>query len=185
MLQSVTPWKSILFKPALEYAQDNENAWFHSTQFCMIGGIMVNKKHYVAIAAFLLAALVLFAGCRHSSPAHRADKMIGHISDELDLTPVQKEMLEQFKEEMLDRRDKMQAERHLQMEVLMTEIKKDTMDKDRLMAMYEASKPKFDDAAAYVVSSMVEFHSTLTPDQRAKLIENLERLKKWHSYMHD
>ena len=146
---------------------------------------MVNKKHYVGIGVFFLAALVLFAGCRHSSPAHRADRLINHVSDELDLTPAQKEMLVQFKEEMLDRRDKMRAERHLQMEELMTEIKKDAMDKNRLMAMYEGAKPEFDDAAAFVISSMVEFHSTLTPEQRVKLIENLEKLKKWHSAMHD
>ena len=146
---------------------------------------MVNKKQMTAVAVFILAALVVFGGCRHSSPAHRADKLINHVSDELDLTPAQQEMLDQFKDEMLERHEKMQAERHLRMEELMTEIKKDAMDKDRLMAMYNASKPKFDDTAAFVISSMVDFHSTLTPEQRAKLIENLEKLKKWHTYMHD
>ncbi len=151
----------------------------------MKGGRMKKKQEVVAIVAIFLAVLVLFSGCRQDPQAHKADKLINYLADELELTPAQKEMLEEFKEEMLERRDTMRSARRLQMEEVMTEIKKDAINKDRLMEMYNETKPKIDNMAMFIISSLVDFHSTLTPEQRTKLIDKLEKLKKWHSYMQD
>ena len=146
---------------------------------------MVYNRYYLAVVAIVLAVVVVVAGCRQDPHAGRAEKMIRYLSDELDLTQAQQDMLNQFKDEMLERREEMQSARRLHMEEFMTQVQKETMDKDRLMAMVNETKPKIDDMVSHVITSMVEFHATLTPEQRAKLVEKLERMKKWHAYFHE
>jgi len=135
--------------------------------------------------ALFLAGGLFFAGCRHHSHSDKADRMIRYLTDELSLTGDQTAMLDRFKDEMIQKRVEMKADKEKHKEILKEEIRKETIDQDRLMSIYLEHKPKMDEMVSFVITSYAEFHNSLNDEQRTKLIKKLESLEKWHSYCSD
>ncbi len=141
----------------------------------------------IGAIAVCLAFGSLFVGCRHHFGSHeaRAEKTIRYLTDELILTEPQQAMLKSFKDEMLKKREDAHQCRQKNKAVIMEELKKDTVDQESLMNIYTEHKPKIDELATFVISSLAEFHETLTPEQKSTLIDKLETFDKWHSYFAD
>lgn len=128
---------------------------------------------------------VCFTGCRHSCPSDRADRMIRYVTDELKLTDAQQTLLVTIKDELAERRAEARKRRELAQPIIMEELQKDAIDQERLLNLYRESKPRMDDFAEYAVSRFAEFHASLSPEQKAILIEKIQKLKKWHTYFAD
>ncbi len=111
--------------------------------------------------------------------------MIRDLSDELDLTKAEQGKLESFKDEMLERRKEAQECHKENKAIFMDELKKDSVDQDRFLGMYNDHKPKMDEMVKFVISNFAEFHESLTAEQKTKLIKKIESLEKWHSYFAD
>ena len=148
---------------------------------------MKSRTIYYSVMTLCLAVGLFLGGCRHHSGPHdaRAEKMIRYLTDELSLTEAQQTMLMDFKDDMLKRREEARQCRQKNKGIIMEELKKDTIDQERVMSLYLEHKPKMDELAAYVVTRLAEFHATLTPEQKSILIDKLETLDKWHSYFAD
>lgn len=149
----------------------------------------VMKPRIITIGAIasLLLCVSFFAGCHHHSGSHevRAEKMIRFLTDELSLSESQQEMLVTFKDEMFKKRAEARRNRQKNKTVMMEELKKDTIDQERLLNIYIDQKPKMDETVTFIISSLAEFHASLTSEQKSILIDKLERLDKWHSYFAD
>ncbi len=143
---------------------------------------MVKKGLYISLIAVLLIGVVGFAGCRRHSPGQKAEFMVDYVSEALDLTESQRAHLDQIKDELLEKVMEMRADKKTMHAELVTQLKNEKIDKDRLKAMVNDHKSKMEELIDLGIDKLAEFHETLTLEQREKLVAKLESFKKWHGH---
>jgi Spy/CpxP family protein refolding chaperone len=146
------------------------------------GGIMVKKGLYLSLIAFMLVGIAGFTGCRRHSPGHKAEFMVDYISETLDLNENQKEHLDQIKDELLDKGIQMHADKAAMHSELVTQLRSEEINQERLKAMVTEHRVKMEEMIDLAIVKLAEFHKTLTPEQREKLVTKLESFKKWHGH---
>ena len=146
------------------------------------GGIMVKKGLYLSLIAFLLISVAGFAGCRRHSPDQKAEFMVDYVSETLDLNEGQKAYLDQIKDELLEKGVQMRADKATMHSELITQLRSEEIDQGRLKAMVTEHKVKMEELIDLGIEKLAEFHKTLTPEQREKLVAKLESFKKWHGH---
>ena len=143
---------------------------------------MLKKGLKLSLIAVLLAGIVGFAGCRRHSPQHKAEFMIDYVSETLDLNDSQKVHLDQIKDELLEKGVEMHADRAAMHSELVAQLRSEAIDQDRLKAMVAERRARMDELIDLGIVRLVEFHKTLTAEQREKLVAKLESFKKWHGH---
>ena len=145
---------------------------------------MLKKGLYLTLIAFLLISIAGFAGCRRHSPYQKAEFMVDYVSETLDLNESQKAHLDQIKDELLEKGIQMRADKgamHAELAAqLAAQLRSEEIDQDRLKAMVTDHKNKMEELIDLGIVRLAEFHKTLTPEQREKLVAKLESFKKWH-----
>ena len=136
------------------------------------------------LTAFLVGALItslgLFSGCRRSSGAHKAAFIVDYISETLDLDDSQQALLNQIKDELMAKADQMRADRASMHAELIAQLRSEEIDQARVKAMIAGHRAKMDEVIDLIVFRLAEFHKTLSPEQKEKLIAKIEAFKKWH-----
>jgi Spy/CpxP family protein refolding chaperone len=148
------------------------------TFFSLKGGLMPAKKIVITTIIAVIAATVLITGCRHRSPEERAERLTDKIASELDLNAAQKDQLNRFKNELVAKGLRMREKRDRFKNELITQIKSDTFDPAPIEALISEHKKDMDDMLALILKQMTEFHGTLTPEQKAKLVAKVERFDR-------
>jgi len=146
------------------------------------GGIMVKKGLYLSLIAFLLLSVAGFAGCRRHSPDQKAEFMVDYVSETLDLNESQKAHLDQIKEELLEKGSRMHTDKAAMHSELISQLRSEEIDQERLRAMVTEHRVKMEEMIDLAIVKLAEFHKTLTPEQREKLVSKLESFKKWHGH---
>jgi Spy/CpxP family protein refolding chaperone len=141
---------------------------------------MVRKGLYFLIISVLVSSLGLFSGCRRSSHAHKAEFMVDYISETLDLDENQQAQLNQIKDELMAKVGQMRADRASMQEELLAQLRSEEIDQARIKAMIAERRAQMDAIIDLIVVRLAEFHKTLTPEQREKLVGKIETFKKWH-----
>jgi len=141
---------------------------------------MLKKGLYLTLIAFLLISIAGFAGCRRHSPYQKAEFMVDYVSETLDLNESQKAHLDLIKEELLEKGVQMRADKATMHAELITQLRSEEIDQDRLKSMVTAHKVKMEELIDLAIVKLAEFHKTLSPEQREKLVAKLESFKKWH-----
>ena len=141
---------------------------------------MLKKGLYLTLIAFLLISIAGFAGCRRHSPDQKAEFMVDYVSETLNLNESQKAHLDQIKEELLEKGIQMRADKGAMHAELAAQLRSEEIDQDRLKAMVTDHKNKMEELIDLGIVRLAEFHKTLTPEQREKLVAKLESFKKWH-----
>ena len=141
---------------------------------------MLKKGLNLTLIAFLLISIAGFAGCRRHSPYQKAEFMVDYVSETLDLNESQKAHLDQIKEELLEKGIQMRADKGAMHAELAAQLRSEEIDQDRLKAMVTDHKNKMEELIDLGIVRLAEFHKTLTPEQREKLVAKLESFKKWH-----
>ncbi len=132
------------------------------------------------VVLLLIAGMAAFIGCRRHSHAHKAEFMVDYISETLDLNEIQKERLDQIKDEVMVKAKQMHADKELMREELMAQLKSEAIDKEVVKEMVAKHRARMDEIINLLVDRLAEFHRTLTPEQKDKLVAKLETFKKWH-----
>jgi Spy/CpxP family protein refolding chaperone len=143
---------------------------------------MVKKGLYISLIALLLPGIVGFAGCRRHSPDQKAEFMVDYAAEILDLDDKQRAHLDQIKDELLEEAKDMRADKKTMHAELVAQLKSEEIDKDRLKDMVADHKIKMEALIDLGIERLAEFHKTLTPEQREKLVAKLESFKKWHGH---
>ncbi|MGB5745393.1 MAG: Spy/CpxP family protein refolding chaperone [Desulfobacterales bacterium] len=143
---------------------------------------MVKKGLYLSLIAFLFIGIAGFAGCRRHSPYQKAEFMVDYVSETLDLNESQKEHLDQIKEELLEKGSRMHADKAAMHSELVSQLRSEEIDQERLKAMVTEHRVKMEEMIDLAIVKLAEFHKTLTPEQREKLVAKLESFKKWHGH---
>ena len=143
---------------------------------------MVKKGLYLSIIVVFLISVAGLAGCRRHSPHQKAEFMVDYVSETLDLNESQKEHLDQIKEELLEKGSRMHADKAAMHSELVSQLRSEEIDQERLKAMVTEHRVKMEEMIDLAIVKLAEFHKTLTPEQREKLVAKLESFKKWHGH---
>jgi len=141
---------------------------------------MVRKGLYILLIGMLISGVALFSGCRRHSHGHKAEFMVDYISEALDLNESQQAQLDQIKDELMAKAKGMHADKESLHEELVTQLRSEEIDQVRVKALIAEHREKIDEIIDLVVLRLAEFHKTLTPEQKEKLIAKIETFKKWH-----
>jgi Spy/CpxP family protein refolding chaperone len=145
------------------------------------GGIMVKKGTYILLIALLVASLGFFSGCRRGSHAHKADFILDYIVETLDLTENQQKQLNLIKDELMEKGEQMKAGRESMHEEIVAQLGSEEINQARMKNLIAERRAQIDEFIDLALARLVEFHKTLTPEQRDKLVAKIETFKRWHS----
>lgn len=143
---------------------------------------MVKKGITVALICAFISAALIFSGCRGHSPHGKAEFMVDYIAETLDLNDQQKTQLDDIKEEFLAKALEMHAKREAMHAELMAELRKAEIDQDRMKALISQKREQMAEMMDLAVVRLAEFHRTLTPDQKEKLVAKLEWFHSKHQH---
>ena len=143
---------------------------------------MVKKGLYLSIIAVLVLSVAGLAGCRRHSPGQKAEFMMDYVAETLDLDASQQAHLDQIKDELLEQGMQMHADKAAMHGELVAQLRSEAIDQDRLKAMVTEHRVKMEALIDLGIVRLAEFHKTLTPEQREKLVAKLESFKKWHGH---
>ena len=141
---------------------------------------MLNKGLYILLIGMLISGVALFSGCRRHSHAHKAEFFVDYISETLDLNESQQAQLNQIKDELMAKAHGMHADKESMREELVAQLRSEEIDQERVKVLIADHRAKMDDIIDLIVVRLAEFHKTLTPEQKEKLIAKIETFKKWH-----
>ena len=143
---------------------------------------MVKKGLYFTLIAFLVLGVAAFSGCRRHGGHHRAEFMIDYVSEVLDLTQTQQEQVNQIKDELVDKGRQMHANREAMHNEIIEQLKSEEIDQESLQKLVAGKRAQMDELIDLMIVRLAEFHRTLSPEQKNKLVAKLEGFKKWHRH---
>ena len=136
----------------------------------------------IKVSSLVFALLFIFAfimaGCSRPTMQQRMNFMVDRISQRLSLTPDQQTNLIQIKDGFFSRLKSQQDQRGELGDEFVALIKSDTIDTNKLNDIKLKMKDLNGDLGDYVTRSLVDFHKTLTPEQREKVADWLEKINK-------
>ncbi len=138
------------------------------------------KKVVIISVSIVCVALIGLAiagpghGRWHHTPEEKVEFLKSKISEKLELTDAQKMTLNRIGEEILAEHDQMESRRDTFQSDFMETLKNDSVTPEELKALFETKKPVIDDLMQMAAEHIAEFHSVLTPEQRATLIAEIE-----------
>jgi Spy/CpxP family protein refolding chaperone len=146
------------------------------------GGIMVKKGFTIVLICVFVSAALLFTGCRSHSPDHKAEFMVDYITETLDLNDGQRAQLDEIKEEFLAKAKEMRAQKEAMHDELMAELRKEEINQQRMKELISQKHEQLAEILDLAVVRLADFHRTLTPDQKEKLVAKLEYFRKKHQH---
>jgi Spy/CpxP family protein refolding chaperone len=138
---------------------------------------MYRNKYTIPIIVLLTALLtiVFTSCCYHRTPEQRAERVVKHLISTLDLDAAQKTKLEKMKEEFLARRPDMVKTREESFNEVTEMMKSPQIDQEKLNARMEKIQVQASDLIRFASAKFVELHDMLTPEQRKKLADEIEK----------
>ena len=129
--------------------------------------------------------LMMIVGCRPQSSEERWEKgtewAVEKITDELDLTTYQQEVLSRIASEIKEKRTDVESLKDGFAEQLAAELSKDIFDAETMHAEFERREETFRALRMFAVDRFAEFHATLTPGQRRDLADHMQKLAERHN----
>jgi Spy/CpxP family protein refolding chaperone len=98
------------------------------------------------------------------------------------LNESQQVQLDQIKDELVEKGIQMHADRAAMHAELAAQLRSEEIDQGRIKAMVTERRVKMEELIDLGIERLAEFHKTLTPEQREKLVAKLESFKKWHGH---
>ncbi len=141
---------------------------------------MLKKGLTIAIICVSIAAALIFTGCRSHSGPDRVEFMVDYIAETLDLTDPQREQLDGIKEEFIAKAQEMHENKAAMHAEFLAELRKAEIDQEKVKDLIAQKRAQMDEIINLTVVRLAEFHSTLTPEQREKLVAKLEYFRKKH-----
>ncbi|MBA4366392.1 MAG: hypothetical protein C0403_02000 [Desulfobacterium sp.] len=142
---------------------------------------MLNKQFGIIGFIVLLSLTVFFTGCKHhETPEEKMDRIIAYLTDDLDLTSEQNEILTQFKKQFTNRVIKINSAKEVLKNEVLIQLKSDSIDQEKIKEPITGIRAEFDELIPVMISTLAEFHKTLSIEQRTNLVKKLEDLQKLH-----
>ncbi len=145
---------------------------------------MHGRSKYIILIIVSLAALLalIVAGCYHKTPEQRAEGVVKHLVATLNLNADQTAKLEKMKDEFLAKRSDMAKMRAETMNDVKEMMLSPQLDQAKLNARTEKIQAQASDLIRFASAKFAELHDMLTPEQRKKLVEELEKHAQRHHH---
>jgi len=141
---------------------------------------MVRKGSYIALMISLVLGVGFFSGCRPHGHGRGVEFAVDYVSEVLDLNEAQQAHLNQIKEEMMEKREQMHANKAKHHDEIIAQLSNEEIDQERVKVIIAEHRVQMDEMIDLIVVRFAEFHRTLTPEQKAKLVKKVEGFSKWH-----
>ncbi len=141
---------------------------------------MLRTLTFTVLIAVLGVGSLVFVGCRHPGHQRGAAFMMDYMAEALDLTEAQQTMANSYKDEILAKIKTKHSEKKEMHDELKRQLSGNTIDTVRVKTLIVEHRAGMDDVIDLVVDRIAEFHATLSPEQREKLVSKLEKFEKKH-----
>jgi Spy/CpxP family protein refolding chaperone len=141
---------------------------------------MVKKGLTILTIGVFISTALIFSGCRSHSDQGRVEFVVDYIAETLDLTDQQRAQLEGIKEEFMTKAVAMRADKKAMYDAFMAELRKEEIDPQRLKELAAQKQEQMTEILDLAITRLAEFHRTLTPEQREKLVAKLEYFRQKH-----
>ena len=143
---------------------------------------MLKKGLYSVMVVSLIFSVGFFSGCRNHGHGRGAEFAVDYITEVLDLSEAQQTHLNQIKEEFMVKRDEMRANKAKHYDEIIAILGSEEIDQERVSMIIAEHRAQMDEMVDLAVVRFSEFHRTLTPEQRAKLVKKVEDFRKYHEH---
>jgi uncharacterized membrane protein len=140
-------------------------------------------KTIISLFCIGLIGLLFMAGCKRVPPNEKVERLITKISTELDLDAAQKEHLTRIKDELITKAKGMHDQHEETRQEILDLLSQEALDEQRLQQLYLEKREKVDEWVSLFISRLAEFHRSLSPEQRIKLADALEKAHENHNGM--
>lgn len=134
----------------------------------------------LVLATVGLIAIAGLAGCRRGAhlirnPEKRVEWIVNHISKELDLNDAQKAKLKIMAQDIKAKHKAMRAENAQNFDQFTAQIRKDKLDMNVINSLIDKKHETMQQIRPFALEKLTEFHAMLTPEQRNKLADKMEK----------
>lgn len=139
------------------------------------------KKIIIISVSVVCVALIGLAvaggpggGGWHRGPEEKIEYLKYKITDKLELNEDQKTTLDRIADEMLAEHAQWSGDRKAFKASFMETLGKESVSPEEIKALFETKRPVLEEMMDLAAGHIAEFHSVLTPEQRATLIAEME-----------
>jgi Spy/CpxP family protein refolding chaperone len=143
---------------------------------------MVKKTLTIALICVFIAGVLVFNGCRSHSANHKAEFMVDYISETLDLNESQRAQLDEIKVEFLAKAKEVHAKKEAMHAEFKAELLKEEIDQQKVKDLIAQKRAQMTEIIDLAVERLSAFHSTLSQEQREKLVAKLEWFHEKHQH---
>ena len=149
------------------------------------GDRIMNWTKLTGVVLLLILSLFLWS----CMPKHHGFKRIEHVfevlSDKLDLDDKQKQVLEEIKQQVLEKKKAFMQHKQSHKDSLIELVRKDSLTKMDLKSFFDEHKKHQEEMHDFVMDKFIEFHAILNPEQKELLVEKIEKFHKFKFGKHD
>jgi len=134
----------------------------------------------IVITAPIMLLLALVTGCCYRTPEQRAEHVVKHLAETLKLDAAQTAKIEKIKDEFLAKQSGMRNMRKDSIKEARDMMMSPQIDEATLNALIDKKQTQANDLIRFVFSKFVEIHDMLSPEQRNKLAEEIDKYSSSH-----
>ena len=141
---------------------------------------MLKKGLTIALIGIFISGALIFTGCRPHSHQGKAEFMADYIAETLDLTDEQRVQLDGIKDEFIAKAKEMHAQKEAMHAAFMAELRKEEINQENLKDLIDQKRAQIDEFINLAMDRLIEFHKTLSAEQREKLVKKIEYYHEKH-----
>ena len=133
----------------------------------LVGGVAAYGKHHF------------------SDPTRLAEHMVGHVSDELELSAVQTQSLRELADELGKLKTRMKQDMSADRQVIRDMITAPSFDQAKAIDMLSAKATLIENNSPTVMAALGKFLDGLTAAQKAEITAHMDHHRRHHHGRHD
>jgi len=133
------------------------------------------RKIIIGLLVVVTIPLTL-TGCRNKEMSSR--RVTELATDRLGLSDEQSQKIAPIAEDLFAEKDSLQEIRQTINDEILSQMKSETADAEKLEAVLTGSFVQLRAKLPKFANSFAKFHATLTPEQRAEIVEKMEKRRK-------
>ncbi|MBN2158925.1 MAG: Spy/CpxP family protein refolding chaperone [Spirochaetes bacterium] len=138
----------------------------------------------IVLAAVFAVSGALFFSCGPrrffcAEPEERAEIIVKKMTRDLKLTKEQVQKVNKIKDEILARTKNLRDQKEAVRGEFLALVRSDRLERNKVNAFVTKREEAFRGLKPFFIDKFVEFHNILTPEQRGRLSEKIEKFHNW------
>ena len=141
---------------------------------------MLKKGLTIALIGIFISGALIFTGCRSHSHEHKAEFMVDYIAETIDATDEQRAQLDGIKDEFIAKAKEMHDQKEAMHAAFMAELRKEEISRETLNGLIDQKRTQMEEFVNLAMDRLIEFHKTLSAEQKEKLVTKIEYYHEKH-----